>query len=133
MELSFSDRVWNNEGRQEAARLPSAESPGGIYMAGKDECTQQTAPGGTSEVNEVAGALPVSQTQSTPTKDNSQPNMQTGQPSEDPRKAVGMLERSIQQRIGSILRDSFTDIEQEPLPERLAKLMEALRAQEKRR
>ena len=102
-------------------------------MAGKDECTHQTAPGGTSEVNEVAGALPMSQTQSTPTKDNSQANMQTGQPSEDPHKAVGMLERSIQQRIGSILRESFTDIEQEALPERLAKLMEALRAQEKRR
>jgi hypothetical protein len=62
-----------------------------------------------------------------------QPNMQMEQPSERRRrKTAGMLDRSLQQRIGAILRDSFTDIEREPLPERLIKLMEALRARERR-
>ena len=51
--------------------------------------------------------------------------------SERRRKTAGMLDRSLQQRIGAILRDSFNDIEREPLPERLTKLLEALRAREK--
>jgi hypothetical protein len=45
----------------------------------------------------------------------------------------GMLDRALLERIGAILRDSFADIEQEPLPERLSKLVEALRTQEKHR
>jgi len=48
-------------------------------------------------------------------------------------KGAGMLDRSLQERIGAILRDSFADIEQEPLPERLTKLIEALHREEKRR
>jgi hypothetical protein len=42
-----------------------------------------------------------------------------------------MLDRSLQERIGAILRESFADIEQEPLPERLSKLIEALHREEK--
>jgi len=53
-------------------------------------------------------------------------------PAPGPARA-GMLDRALQERIGAILRDSFADIEQEPLPERLSKLVEALRTQEKRR
>lgn len=45
----------------------------------------------------------------------------------------GYLDRSLQARIGSILRDSFTDIEREPLPERLQELVKALQAGEKPR
>jgi hypothetical protein len=44
-----------------------------------------------------------------------------------------MLDRSLQERIGAILRESFADIEQAPLPERLSKLIEALHREEKRR
>jgi hypothetical protein len=115
-------------------------------MAGKDDGTRQTAPGGASETTEIAGAVPMPETQPEPAtavpklhvvrdEDNldGQANMQTEPPPErGPRKTAGMLDRSLQQRIGAILRDSFTDIEREPLPERLTKLMEALRAQERR-
>jgi hypothetical protein len=45
----------------------------------------------------------------------------------------GYLDRALQARIGSILRDSFTDIEREPLPERLEELIKALQAGDKPR
>jgi hypothetical protein len=115
-------------------------------MAGKDDGAQQTASAETSETSEVGGKLPMPQTQSTLANGgrrlrlvqnedtlDGQSDMQTAQPSEDPRRAVGILDRSLQERIGAILRDSFADIERDPLPERLTKLMEALRAEEKRR
>jgi hypothetical protein len=125
-------------------------------MSGKDDTTRQTAPGGAADATETAGALPVPQTQPEPAAagrrshvvklanvdnlaDNlggqlsGQLNMPTAPLSErGPRKTPGTLDRSLQQRIGAILRDSFTDIEREPLPEQLTKLMEALRALEQR-
>jgi Anti-sigma factor NepR len=57
----------------------------------------------------------------------------TGPPSQRAGKRTVMLDRSLQERIGAILRESFADIEQEPLPERLSKLIEALHREEKRR
>jgi hypothetical protein len=57
----------------------------------------------------------------------------SGPPSQRPGKRTVMLDRSLQERIGAILRDSFADIEQAPLPERLSKLIEALHREEKRR
>jgi hypothetical protein len=114
-------------------------------MAGKDDSTRQTAPGGAVETTETAGALPVPQTQRVRAtaaqrlrvvrqEDNvdGQLHAQAGPTLERSRKTAGALDRSLQQRIGAILRDSFTDIEREPLPEHLTKLMEALRAQERR-
>ena len=56
----------------------------------------------------------------------------SGPPSQRAKRTV-MLDRSLQERIGAILRESFADIEQEPLPDRLSKLMEALHREEKRR
>ena len=50
-----------------------------------------------------------------------------------PAQGAGMLDRSQQERIGAILRESFADIEKEPLPERLSKLIAALHGEEKRR
>jgi hypothetical protein len=44
-----------------------------------------------------------------------------------------MLDRAQQERIGAALRESFADIEKEPLPERLSKLIDALHQEEKRR
>ena len=57
----------------------------------------------------------------------------SGPPSQRAGKRTVMLDRSLQERIGAILRESFTDVEQEPLPERLSKLIEALHREEKRR
>jgi hypothetical protein len=115
-------------------------------MAGKDDSTRQTAPGAASETTEITEALPIPQTQPEPATaprrlsvvkredDHDGPmNMPTEPRLErGPRKAAGTLDRSLQQRIGAILRDSFTDIEREPLPEQLTKLMEALRTRERR-
>jgi hypothetical protein len=44
-----------------------------------------------------------------------------------------MLDRAQQERIGAALRESFADIEKEPIPERLSKLIDALHQEEKRR
>jgi hypothetical protein len=43
------------------------------------------------------------------------------------------LDRSLQKQIGSVLRDSFADIEKEALPERLQELIKALQAKEQSR
>ena len=56
----------------------------------------------------------------------------SGPPSQRAKRTV-MLDRSLQERIGAVLRESFADIEQAPLPERLSKLIEALHREEKRR
>jgi hypothetical protein len=48
-----------------------------------------------------------------------------------PRQKGATLNRSLQARIGSVLRDSFNDIEREPLPERLEDLVKQLQAGEK--
>ena len=43
------------------------------------------------------------------------------------------LDRSLQKRIGSVLRESFADIEKGALPERLQDLIKALQAKEQSR
>jgi hypothetical protein len=47
------------------------------------------------------------------------------------RQKQGFLDRTLQARIGTILRDSYSDIEQEPLPDRLQELIKALQDREK--
>lgn len=42
-----------------------------------------------------------------------------------------MLDRSVQGQIGRMLRDVFSDVADEPVPERFVKLLEALDAREK--
>ena len=45
----------------------------------------------------------------------------------------GMLDRSLQAQLGRQLRAIFSDVAQEPVPERFIKLLEALEAREKNR
>jgi hypothetical protein len=45
----------------------------------------------------------------------------------------GMLDRSLQAQLGRQLRAIFSDVAQEPVPDRFIKLLEALEAREKRR
>lgn len=47
-----------------------------------------------------------------------------------PNARGAILDRSLQARIGEVLRESFKDIEREPLPEHLVELMEALKNKE---
>jgi hypothetical protein len=60
-------------------------------------------------------------------------NMKVQPPSNGPDRPKGMLDRSLQGRIGHMLRDIFSDVAEEPVPERFVKLLEALAAREKRR
>jgi hypothetical protein len=53
--------------------------------------------------------------------------------SQTPATPNGMLDRELQGKIGRMLRDIFSDVAQEPVPERLVKLLEALEAREKNR
>lgn len=48
-------------------------------------------------------------------------------------KKGAVLDRSLQKRIGSALRESFADIEKEALPEHLEALIKALQAKEQSR
>jgi hypothetical protein len=52
-------------------------------------------------------------------------------PSPAPSKSKGMLDRSVQAQIGRLLRDAFSDVADEPVPDRFVKLLEALEAREK--
>lgn len=45
----------------------------------------------------------------------------------------GLLDRSVQAQIGRMLREIFSDVAEEPVPERFIKLLGALEAEEKRR
>lgn len=47
--------------------------------------------------------------------------------------AQGLLDRSVQAQIGRMLRDVFSDLAEEPVPDRFTRLLEALEAQEKLR
>jgi hypothetical protein len=46
---------------------------------------------------------------------------------------LGVLDRSLQAQLGRQLRSIFSDVANEPVPERFIKLLEALEAKEKRR
>jgi Anti-sigma factor NepR len=59
------------------------------------------------------------------------PDMQ-GAPRHDS-QATGMIDRSLQAQLGRQLRAIFEGIEEEPVPERFVKLLEALEAREKQR
>ena len=43
----------------------------------------------------------------------------------------GILDRSLQAQLGNLLRAIFSDVAEEPVPERFVKLLEALEAREK--
>jgi Anti-sigma factor NepR len=59
--------------------------------------------------------------------------MDPPQPSDLYRAPRGMLDRSLQAQLGRQLRAIFSDVAQEPVPERFIKLLEVLEAREKRR
>jgi Anti-sigma factor NepR len=48
-------------------------------------------------------------------------------------QAAGMIDRSLQAQLGRQLRAIFEGIEEEPVPERFVRLLEALEAREKQR
>ena len=48
-------------------------------------------------------------------------------------KGRGMLDRSLQAQLGNLLRSVFSDVAEEPVPERFVKLVEALADREEDR
>ncbi len=94
-------------------------------MAGKDSSTRQSAGGGQVEqpVREYTAKrkLYVVRNEKDPdsTKD-------TGT------KRRGMLDRTQQAQLGNLLRSIFSDVAEEPVPDRFVKLLEALEAREKK-
>jgi hypothetical protein len=58
------------------------------------------------------------------------PGAQGSPASGGPPSSQGMLDRSIQARIGLLLRDAFAGVAGEPVPARFIELLEALAAQE---
>jgi hypothetical protein len=48
------------------------------------------------------------------------------------RKRRGMLDRTQQAQLGNLLRSIFSDVAEEPVPDRFVKLLEALEAREKK-
>jgi hypothetical protein len=60
-------------------------------------------------------------------------SMDPTRPSDPYAAPRGMLDRSLQAQLGRQLRAIFSDVAQEPVPERFVKLLEALEAREKRR
>jgi Anti-sigma factor NepR len=59
------------------------------------------------------------------------PDMQRPRP--DDTQTPGMIDRSLQAQLGRQLRAIFEGIEEEPVPERFVRLLEALEAREKQR
>jgi hypothetical protein len=51
-------------------------------------------------------------------------------PRQSDARRAGMLDRSLQAQLGRQLRAIFSDVEEEPIPERFIKLLEALKDRE---
>ncbi|HZT50134.1 MAG TPA: NepR family anti-sigma factor [Hyphomicrobiaceae bacterium] len=60
-------------------------------------------------------------------------SMEPQQPSDLRKPSRGMLDRSLQAQLGRQLRAIFSDVAEEPVPERFIKLLEALEAKERGR
>ena len=58
-------------------------------------------------------------------------NMKPQLATETPKRPRSMLDRNLQVKIGRMLRDVFSDVVEEPVPERFRALLEALEAKEK--
>lgn len=118
-------------------------------MAGKDGAVQPTAVEGASVSGEHVQPPPpvppppvISERMISERKLNvvhdedapdGKPNSKARAPSHASGKRRGMLDRSLQAQLGRQLRAIFSDVAEEPVPERFVKLLEALEAKEKQR
>ena len=114
-------------------------------MAEKDSSTELAARTAIDELSEdkQPKRSPQSMNQNKPylahSKSDREPGAESRQLSESQRLSDlqnvprGMLDRSLQAQLGRQLRAIFSDVAQEPVPERFVKLLEALEAREKPR
>ena len=94
-------------------------------MAGKDSSTRQSAGAGQLErpAREHTGKRKLYVVRNENEQDN------TRAPGT---KRRGMLDRTQQAQLGNLLRSIFSDVAEEPVPDRFVKLLEALEAREKK-
>jgi anti-sigma factor NepR-like protein len=110
-------------------------------MAGKDGPTQLSAPAPAAEGSQDEQPKRSRQSMSENKPDlgygkndrKREATMEPARPSDPYNLPRGMLDRSLQAQLGRQLRAIFSDVAQEPVPERFIKLLEALEAREKRR
>jgi len=102
--------------------FPGPDSPGEAQMKGDG--------GGAGRVRPPASKRPAGGADAEMEMENS-PDMQRA-PGHDS-QATGMIDRSLQAQLGRQLRAIFEGVEEEPVPERFVRLLEALEAREKQR
>jgi hypothetical protein len=105
-------------------------------MAGKNGSTKFTAPLAVEQA--TSGSEPLHKAKGTAeceqqSQGGDAPPRQTTMDSHDLKPPRGMLDRSLQAQLGRQLRSIFSDIADEPVPDRFVKLLQALEAKEKRR
>jgi hypothetical protein len=100
--------------------FPGPDSPGEAQMKGERG----------RRVRPAASKRPAGCTEAETEMEN-RPDMQRS-PRHDS-QATGTIDRSLQAQLGRQLRAIFEGIEEEPVPERFVKLLEALEAREKQR
>jgi hypothetical protein len=94
-------------------------------MAGKDSSTRQSA--GAGQLERPAREHTAKRKFYVVRNENEQDN--TRAPGT---KRRGMLDRTQQAQLGNLLRSIFSDVAEEPVPDRFVKLLEALEAREKK-
>ena len=94
-------------------------------MAGKDSSTRQSA--GAGQLERPAREYTAKRKLYVVRNENDQDNAQ-----EAGTKRRGMLDRTQQAQLGNLLRSIFSDVAEEPVPDRFVKLLEALEAREKK-
>lgn len=94
-------------------------------MAGKDSSTRQSA--GAGQLEQPAREYTAKRKLYVVRNENDQDNAK-----EAGTKRRGMLDRTQQAQLGNLLRSIFSDVAEEPVPDRFVKLLEALEAREKK-
>ena len=110
-------------------------------MAEKDGSTQLSAPAAAAETSQNdqpdQPRQPMSENKPylahSKNDREQEASMEPSRPSDLHNAPRGMLDRSLQAQLGRQLRAIFSDVAQEPVPDRFIKLLEALEAREKRR
>jgi Anti-sigma factor NepR len=98
---------------------------GGSKMAGKDGSTRQSV--GADQLEQPSREYMTRRKLYVVRNENDH-----GARTADTTKRRGMLDRTQQAQLGNLLRAIFSDVAEEPVPDRFVKLLEVLEAREKK-
>jgi hypothetical protein len=96
-------------------------------MAGKDGSTRQSA--GADQLEQPTHEYMTRRKLYVVRNENSHDD--TARPADNPKRR-GMLDRTQQAQLGNLLRAIFSDVAEEPVPDRFVQLLEALEARERK-